>query len=128
VSSDRISSIASRCKSGHFQLNIHRLSPDSEVTIALPDGEIKDVGTELTVWIDGTRTSQISVERGNVIVRMVGLPELRPGAGEHWERAAEARAEVPAAPEPGAPPIEEHPSAAPKKQFEQRASSRPIRL
>ena len=73
-------------RNGRFHLSIHRPSAASRVTIALPDGEIEDLGTELIVWIDGDRTSYVAVDRGSVVLRLRGLPETRLTASEHWER------------------------------------------
>ena len=75
-------------KNGHFHLSIHRPTSAERVTIALPDGEVEDLGTELTVWIDGGRTSYVAVDRGSVVLRLHGAPETKLVAGDHWRQAA----------------------------------------
>ena len=73
--------------SGRFQLSIRRPSPKSRVLIALPDGEIEDLGTVLEVWTDGARTRHVAVKSGAVVLRLRDAPERRLRTGESWDRA-----------------------------------------
>ena len=85
-------------RNGRFHLGIRRPSAASRVTIALPDGEIEDLGTELVVWVDGDRTSYVAVDRGSVVLRLHGLPQTTLSAGEHWERPSDVAKPVPTSP------------------------------
>lgn len=72
---------------GRFQLSIRRPSPTNRVQIALPDGEIEDLGTVLEVWTDGVRTQRVAVTSGAVVLRLHDAPDLRLRAGQVWDRA-----------------------------------------
>jgi hypothetical protein len=73
---------------GHFQLSIRRPVPTNRVLIALPDGEIEDLGTVLEVWTAGDRTRRVAVKSGAVVLRLRDAPERRLQAGQSWDRAS----------------------------------------
>jgi hypothetical protein len=60
------------------------------VFVTLPDGEIEDLGTVFEVEVQGRRTTHIAVKEGRVSVRLNGRPAFELGAGQAWQREAEA--------------------------------------
>ena len=81
-------------RDGHFDLVIHRPSTRHRVVLAVPDGEIEDLGTALEVWISNGQTNRVSVKSGEVVVRLRGCPTTHLRAGEHWARKEQAESAV----------------------------------
>ncbi len=69
---------------GSLWLRIHRSRAEVRVTIAVPDGEIDDFGTVLSVNVVHGRTERVIVDEGGVAVRLKGRPEFHLGPGESW--------------------------------------------
>jgi ferric-dicitrate binding protein FerR (iron transport regulator) len=77
-------------------LRIQVTHPRGEtLRVALPDGELEDVGTTFTVAVSGGRTARVAVEEGSVILRLRGAPPVRLGAGETWPSTVATPASVP---------------------------------
>ncbi len=92
------------------RLRIAVRDPAHRVHVAVPDGEIEDLGTVFHVTVANGYTEQVDVEEGRVLLRLRGQPEQTLVAGQRWVRTppdlaarAPARLEAPA-PEPPAPP------------------------
>ncbi|HTQ04754.1 MAG TPA: hypothetical protein VMI54_12900 [Polyangiaceae bacterium] len=77
-------------ETGELELTIKRHAPTDRVFILLPDGEIEDVGTVLTVTSHGGVTEAVRVAQGRVVLRLRDRPPLALAAGESFERAAPA--------------------------------------
>lgn len=92
------------------RLRIAVRDPRHRVHVAVPDGEIEDLGTVFHVTVSNGHTEQVDVEEGRVLLRLRGEPERTLVAGQRWVRtppdlAARASAQLEApAPEPPAPP------------------------
>jgi hypothetical protein len=69
---------------GALWLRIHRPRASSKVVIEVPDGEIEDFGTVLTVRVTGGRTIGVVVDEGDVVLRLRGASNLHVRAGESW--------------------------------------------
>ncbi len=84
--------------------------------VAVPDGEIEDLGTRFRVVTRAGRTEEISVEDGAVTFRRPGHPDLPLRAGERFRYEAAASPAPPSAapipePFPAAPIPEPFPAA-----------------
>jgi hypothetical protein len=104
------------------RLRIAVRDPRHRVHVAVPDGEIEDLGTVFHVTVAGGHTEQVDVEEGRVLLRLRGEPEQTLVAGQRWVRTppdlaarAPARLEAPAseAPASEAPASEAPASDAP---------------
>lgn len=78
-----------------FSVRAHGLR---RVIIALPDGELEDLGTVFEVEVRAGHTERIAVRAGRVLVRLAGRAPFELGAGQSWAAAAVAlpSASVPA--------------------------------
>lgn len=111
------------------RLRIAVRDPRHRVHVAVPDGEIEDLGTVFHVTVANGKTAQVDVEEGRVLLRLRGEPEQTLVAGQRWVRTppdlaarAPARLEAPATPVPEeAPAPEAAPPPAP------RVAQRPMR-
>ncbi len=70
-------------------------STQRRLLVALPDGELEDVGTTFTVSAAEGHTARVAVEEGEVVLRLRAQPALVIGAGGTW--APVARPAPPAA-------------------------------
>jgi hypothetical protein len=84
---------------GALWLRIQRARSESRVVIGVPDGEIEDFGTVLTVRVADSRTTSVVVKEGHVALRLRDLPEVQLHAGESWTAPPEVTP-PPVAPEP----------------------------
>jgi hypothetical protein len=82
---------------GALWLRIHRPRASSKIVIEVPDGEIEDFGTVLTVRVTGGRTIGVVVDEGDVALRLRGASNVHVRAGESWSAPDEF---VPASPAP----------------------------
>jgi hypothetical protein len=85
---------------GVFSLAVQRKGSDSRVLVAIPEGEIEDLGTTFSVTVHAGQTTRIAVSEGTVLVRRHGWPELRLGSGSTWEPASSLTVSRPAATTP----------------------------
>ena len=85
---------------GMISLRIQRRAAVGRIVIVVPDGEIEDFGTVLRVRVAETRTVGVTVEEGNVAIRIRGLPEVRLGPGGSWAPEPVTAIDVPPAPNP----------------------------
>src|SRR5450432_908218 len=83
-----------------ISLRIQRRAAVGRIVIVVPDGEIEDFGTVLRVRVAETRTVGVTVEEGNVAIRISGLPEVRLGPGGSWAPEPVTAIDVPPAPNP----------------------------
>jgi hypothetical protein len=88
-------------------MRIKRASSDSRVLIVVPDGEIEDFGTALTLGVANARTTHVSVAEGEVEVRLHGFAPLRLTGGQSWTAHHPEESSTPRTSE--APLLAEHP-------------------
>lgn len=69
---------------GEVDLQIHRTPSMGRVVLAVPDGEIEDLGTALSVVVQRAETTMVSVLKGEVELRLAGRPPIHLRAGETW--------------------------------------------
>ncbi len=89
---------------GTLAIRVTHAAGRSPILVALPDGEIEDIGTTFTVSAQNGRTSRVAVQEGSVVLRIHGRPVVTLGAGETWmsdpspsmPSPAEGSAELPA--------------------------------
>jgi hypothetical protein len=77
---------------GTVSLSIQRPAGRGRVIIELPDGEIEDIGTRLTVTVRDQHTVSAVVHEGSIALRLRGREEQHLGAGESWVRPPAATA------------------------------------
>jgi hypothetical protein len=94
--------------------------PGRRVIVAVPDGQIEDLGTVFDVRVSEGHTTHIAVSAGRVSVRLTGLAPLNLGSGESWD--AEAPAPVASAPLPAS----SSPAVALAMSARPASSSRPL--
>jgi hypothetical protein len=85
--------------------------------VALPDGELEDVGTVFTVEVRDGKTRVVTVSEGRVALRLRGRDELVLSAGESFRAPDDAAADAsaaPASPDAVAPDAARAPAAATK--------------
>jgi TolA-binding protein len=73
---------------GELAVEVHRADPSQRFVIAVPDGEIEDIGTRFLVTVNGGSTRQIVVREGTVIFRRGQKPALHIDAPTTWTDAA----------------------------------------
>lgn len=73
---------------GELTLRIRRDDPSDRVAIVLPDGEIDDRGTVLTVAVTDGRTRSVRVAEGRVVLSLRGREALDLAAGQAWQLEA----------------------------------------
>lgn len=87
---------------GELRIEVAKVAKKRPLLVALPDGELEDIGTTFAVAVDAGHTTRVSVEDGIVLLRLQGSAPLTLVAGQTWTRAPEpAQASVAA---PTAPP------------------------
>lgn len=69
---------------GEVFLRIRRTPSVARVVITVPDGEIEDFGTALSVKVQKEETAKVSVAEGEVELRLHGRPSVDLRAGETW--------------------------------------------
>jgi hypothetical protein len=83
---------------GELRLKIERHRSTDRVTIVLPDGEIDDLGTVLSVVAAGDHAQEVQVEQGSVVLRLHGEVPRTLAAGQSWHRTPPQEARNDAAP------------------------------
>ena len=79
-----------RLDRGSLRLHVDHALGDTHLIVAVPDGEIEDVGTIFVVEVAGDRTTRVTVEEGRVLLRLRGVPVRTVHAGETWQAEREA--------------------------------------
>jgi hypothetical protein len=105
---------------GLLWIRVDHAVPGRRLVVALPDGELEDVGTTFTVSANGEHTTRVVVEEGRVVLRLRGRPSVDVVPGEAWSPR----------PPPALVPLVAPPSAEPPRQDTGHApqrASRPIR-
>ncbi|HEY3666761.1 MAG TPA: hypothetical protein VGL19_12200, partial [Polyangiaceae bacterium] len=59
--------------------------PGRRVIVAVPDGQIEDLGTVFDVRVSDGHTTHVAVSEGRVSVHLAGLAPLSLGSGEAWD-------------------------------------------
>ena len=77
--------------SGEISAKIGPRRAGQGVRIQLPDGQIEDLGTVLSVRVENQRTTSIRVTEGRVRVQLSEQEPFELGAGEGWSRAVDER-------------------------------------
>ncbi len=72
---------------GTLRLRVQRPPGGRRVVVAVPDGEVEDVGTAFEVVVAGLHTEQVSVEEGLVVVRLTNRAPVTVEAGKAWRRS-----------------------------------------
>jgi hypothetical protein len=90
---------------GTLSIKVDHRSFAGRLQVALPDGELEDIGTIFTVSVEDGRTIRVAVLEGSVLLRIRGQPPVAIGPGDVWiphdrTAAATAPSSAPAA-EPG---------------------------
>jgi hypothetical protein len=70
--------------SGSLSIRVDHAASQRRLLVALPDGELEDIGTTFFVSADAGRTTRVSVQEGSVVLRLHGQPPLAIGAGDSW--------------------------------------------
>jgi hypothetical protein len=76
---------------GTLRLRVQRSPGGRRVVVAVPDGEVEDVGTAFEVVVADRHTDQVSVEEGRVVVRLTDRAPVTVEAGTAWRRPVAAR-------------------------------------
>ena len=98
---------------GQASFTVHP-HPNRPVLIALPDGELEDLGTIFDLSVREGHTQTISVSTGRIAVRLRERAPFTLTAGESWQREPAASAVPSIAPGPSAtPPVSSAAPAAP---------------
>jgi hypothetical protein len=79
---------------GTLRLRVQRPPGGRRVVVAVPDGEIEDVGTVFEVVVADGHTEQVSVEEGRVVVRLTDRAAVTVEAGTAWRRPVAVRAKA----------------------------------
>ncbi len=96
---------------GVLHLHVKRARRAQRLVVAVPEGEIEDVGTVFSVTVQNGKTAEISVSEGRVLFRRRGLPDLQLVAGSTWRPVAQEGPRAPA-PSHAVEPMPPAPSAA----------------
>jgi FecR-like protein len=104
---------------GALWIHVDHSSGEGRVVVALPDGELEDMGTTFGVSAEDGHTTRVAVQEGHVVLRLRGRPLVTIDAGQTWIPEVPA----PAACASAAPPAGPAPTARPAPA----ASSAPLR-
>jgi hypothetical protein len=75
---------------GSLWIHVDHSVSQAGLLVALPDGELEDIGTTFTVAAAAGHTTRVAVEDGRVVLRLHGFPPRTIGAGESWALSAPA--------------------------------------
>jgi hypothetical protein len=96
-------------ETGEIRASVGVRRPGQSLVIHLPDGEIEDLGTVLTVRVEKEHTASVRVFEGRVRLRLAGSGALELGAGDSWVAPPAPKPEpapsCSAAKLPSAPPL-----------------------
>src|SRR5438045_9371477 len=71
---------------GEITAKIGQRRPEQSVKILLPDGQIEDLGTVLSLKVEAEHTVRIRVLEGRVRVRLNAQSPFELGAGDAWSQ------------------------------------------
>lgn len=71
-------------ESGEIRASVGQRRPGQSLIIHLPDGQIEDLGTVLTVRVEQGHTASVRVFEGRVRLRLAGSSAFELGAGDTW--------------------------------------------
>lgn len=69
---------------GTLWIQVDHSSGEGRLVIALPDGELEDIGTIFTVSVEDGHTGRVAVKKGHVVLRMHDRPPVAIGPGDTW--------------------------------------------
>jgi hypothetical protein len=69
---------------GTLWIRVDHTQSERKVRVALPDGELEDIGTTFTVTAEEGHTSHITVQEGRVVLRLLNQSARTISAGEEW--------------------------------------------
>jgi hypothetical protein len=72
---------------GALAIHVDHTRRRGRLVVALPDGELEDMGTTFTVSADAGRTTRVTIQEGSVVLRIHGLPPVALSAGDTWSPA-----------------------------------------
>lgn len=73
-----------KLESGSLRIHVDHAREGTHLIVAVPDGELEDIGTTFFVDVANGRTTRVAVDEGRVLVRLRGLPARTLHAGETW--------------------------------------------
>jgi hypothetical protein len=76
---------------GALWIHVHHAAVGGRFVVALPDGELEDIGTTFTVSAEDGRTKSVTVEEGRVLLRLRDRPPVTLASGDTWVADAPAR-------------------------------------
>lgn len=80
---------------GTLRIHVDHARGAAHLVVAVPDGELEDIGTTFVVNVANGHTARIAVEEGRVIARLRAWPARTIRAGETWIPESAAAATVP---------------------------------
>ena len=69
---------------GSLRIHVDHARGGPRLIVAVPDGELEDIGTTFVVTVVAGHTTRVAVEEGRVLARLGALPERSLRAGESW--------------------------------------------
>jgi len=82
---------------GDLWIRVDHSRQGPRLVVALPDGELEDIGTTFTVSAADGRTTRVAVQEGSVSLRLAGRPAVTIGGGQTWRAAPLAPSTPPTA-------------------------------
>ena len=71
-------------ENGTLAIQVDHSASLRKLLVVLPDGELEDIGTTFSVTASAGHTTQVSVQDGQVVLRLGGAPPRSLGAGDAW--------------------------------------------
>ena len=72
---------------GALSIRVDHTRHKGRLLVALPDGELEDMGTTFTVSADAGHTTRVTIQEGSVVLRIHGQPPLTLRADDTWTPA-----------------------------------------
>jgi hypothetical protein len=69
---------------GTLSIRVHHSLSGPRLLVALPDGELEDIGTTFAVSAQDDHTTRVTVQEGRVVLRLRDRPPRIIGSGETW--------------------------------------------
>jgi len=112
-------------EAGEIRASVGARRPGASLVIRLPDGEIEDLGTVLTVRVEQGRTTKVQVFEGRVRLRLAGNNAVELGAGDDWGVPPQATPEPEPSCSTGAPRAATKPQTSASSTRQERRAERP---
>jgi hypothetical protein len=90
---------------GALWIHVDHSSGEGRLLVALPDGELEDIGTTFMVSADDGHTTRVAVQEGHVVLRLRGQSAIALGPGDTWIPDPRAVASASASVAPSADPV-----------------------